>query len=204
MRSSDGPGPSPLQRSNRSAVTGEFPEKADVSLSWETGWAEVAPKARAVLLRRGAPASVVDDAIQTAGERSLRRREPFDGIQGWTNWTIKVAWHEVQAEWRRQARVEAGAPQEQLDRLDPALVTEYRLELAAVALALPELKPSDRAAALAGLDDDANAAEPLSASEKMRRYRARRRLAALVAGTGTPQSQRSTKPGSPNDRDLYS
>ena len=134
-----------------------------------------------VLLRRGAPSSILDDAIQAAAERALRRREPFDGLQGWTNWTITVAWHEVQAEWRRQAKINSGEPPERQDIGDPATLTEYRLDLEAVARGLSGLRPSDRAAALAELDRDAEAVGPLSPSEKMRRYRARRRLAALMA-----------------------
>lgn len=123
----------------------------------------------------------MDDAIQVAAERALRRREPFDGVQGWTAWTIKVAWHEVQAEWRRQARLEAGEPPDRPNAADPAIVTEHRLDFEAVAIALSELKPADHAAALAGLNPNEEAAGPLSPSEKMRRYRARRRLAALIA-----------------------
>jgi len=141
----------------------------------------VASTARGVLLRRGAPRSTVDDAIQVAAERALRRREPFDGIPGWTNWTIKVAWHEVQAEWRRQARVETGEPPDRPDTADPAIVAEHRLDLEAVASALSGLKPADRAAAIESLNEDPDRAEPLSPSEKMRRYRARRRLAAELA-----------------------
>jgi DNA-directed RNA polymerase specialized sigma24 family protein len=124
---------------------------------------------------------MVDDALQAAAERALRRREPFDGLRGWTNWTIKVAWHEVQAEWRRQARVETGELPERADISDPAAYTEHRMDLEAVATALSALKPADRAAALAGLDQEEGATGPLSPSEKMRRYRARRRLAALMA-----------------------
>ena len=105
----------------------------------------------------------------------------MDGLQGWINWTIKVAWHEVHAEWRRQARVEAGEPVDRPDTEDPASLTEHRLDLEALAIALSGLKPADRTAALAGLDRDKKEAQPLSPSEKMRRYRARRRLAALIA-----------------------
>jgi DNA-directed RNA polymerase specialized sigma24 family protein len=118
-----------------------------------------------------------------AAERSLHRRGPFDGIQGWTNWTIKVAWHEVQAEWRRQARLETGDLPERPDIGDPATLAEHRLDVEAMARALSGLKPADRAAALAGLDLDPEAEGPLSPSEKMRRYRARRRLAALIAAS---------------------
>lgn len=134
-----------------------------------------------MLLRRGAPSSAVDDALQVAAERALRRREPFDGVQGWTNWTIKVAWHEVQAEWRRQARVLPGDPPEPPELADTAATAERRLELSDVAEALLKLDPRDQTAILADLRDNRDStAEPLSPSEKMRRYRARRRLAGLI------------------------
>lgn len=142
----------------------------------------------------------MDDAIQVAAERALRRREPFDDVQGWTAWTIKVAWHEVQAEWRRQARLEAGEPPDRPDRTDPAVVMEDRLDLEAVAVALSELKPVDRAAALAGLEPD-EPAEPLSPSEKMRRYRARRRLAALIAAQDYAPTQASPSRGPAGGRE---
>jgi DNA-directed RNA polymerase specialized sigma24 family protein len=135
-----------------------------------------------VLLRRGAPSSTVDDALQIAAERALRRREPFDSLQGWTNWTIKVAWHEVQAEWRRQARVVPGDPPERPELADTAAIVESRVELSEVAEALFGLNPRDQEAILAELREDRDStAEPLSPSEKMRRYRARRRLVGLIA-----------------------
>ncbi|HET9732299.1 MAG TPA: hypothetical protein VFP54_06440 [Acidimicrobiales bacterium] len=138
--------------------------------------------------------STIDDALQAAAERALRRPEPFDGLQGWTNWTIKVAWHEVQAEWRRQVRVESGELPDSVDGADPATITERRQELQAVAHALSSLRPADRAAALAGLDPDEETAEALSPSEKMRRYRARRRLAAFIAAQdGVPHRTSSRR-----------
>lgn len=93
-----------------------------------------------------------------------------------------MAWHEVQAEWRRQARLLPGNPPESPEEVDTATIVEHRLELSALADALARLRPSDRAAALAGIDWASHEA-PLSPSEKMRRYRARRRLAALMAGS---------------------
>ena len=135
---------------------------------------------------------MIDDALQVAAERALRRAEPFDGLQGWTNWTITVAWHEVQAEWRRQAKLETGELlDERPDTRDPAALIEYRLDLEAVATALSGLKPIDRAAALAGIDQDEELGPPLSPSEKMRRYRARRRLAALIAAAQVQPGSRA-------------
>lgn len=131
----------------------------------------------------------------------MRRREPFDGIQGWTNWTITVAWHEVQAEWRRQAKVEIGELPERPDMADPAVLVEYRLDLAAVANGLSRLKPSDRAATLAALQMGMDPSDPLAPSEKMRRYRARRRLAALIGGE-QPQPAPPLRPTKPRERPL--
>lgn len=49
---------------------------------------------------------------------------------------------------------------------------------------LAALSDADQRAILSSLDDS-DPKEPLSAAEKMRRYRARRRLAALIAGSGS-------------------
>ena len=59
-------------------------------------------RARRVLQGRRAPPATVDDALQTAALRALHRDRRFDTIDGWVNWTIEVAWHEAQIEWRRQ------------------------------------------------------------------------------------------------------
>jgi DNA-directed RNA polymerase specialized sigma24 family protein len=138
-------------------------------------------KVRRVLRSRGAPPSTIDDAIQTAAERSLLRAETFDSLQGWINWTVKVAWHEVQAQWKRDAKsVLGGDPADTPGGSDPADLVEQQLELAAVTRGLSALADADRQAIIEDLDDDA-ISEPLAGREKMRRYRARRRLAALVA-----------------------
>lgn len=138
-------------------------------------------KVRRILRSRGSPSSTVDDALQTAAERAFVRAETFDSVQGWINWTVKVSWHEVQAQWKRDAR---SAPCESLEfsgGRDPATVVEQELELAAAIRGLRELGPDDRQAIVEGLDDGASGV-PLAAREKMRRYRARRRLASVVAG----------------------
>lgn len=135
---------------------------------------------RRVLRRRGSPAATIDDALQTAAERALTRAEPFDSLQGWLNWTITVAWHEVQAQWRRQAR---SVQDELLDAPggpDPAVIVDRYLQIEAVERALARVSESDRRAILEALDDSFPT-RPLAAQEKMRRYRARRRLAAIIA-----------------------
>ena len=121
----------------------------------------------------------VDDALQTAAERALSRADPFDSIQGWINWTIKVAWHEVQAQWRRDTRSVLGEPVDTPGGQDPALIVERHLEMEATFRGLVALSEPDRRAILDALRDG-RLARPLAAQEKMRRYRARRRLAALL------------------------
>lgn len=134
-----------------------------------------------MLLRRGAPSSTIDDALQIAAERALRRAEPFDNLQGWTNWTIKVAWHEVQAQWRRMSRSVPGEVPERTAGDDPAIVVEDRLALMAVVDALPQLNPAVRQTILSLVEDRLSPGGTLTASDRMRRYRARRRLAALLS-----------------------
>lgn len=140
----------------------------------------MAAKAHRILRRRGGPPETVDDAIQTAAERALLRIDSFDSLQGWTNWTVKVAWHEVQAQWKREARTAVEETAELPAGLDPAAVVERQIELAAIMRALDILGVDDRRAIMERLEEDASS-QPLSAAEKMRRYRARRRLAAIVA-----------------------
>ena len=137
-------------------------------------------KVRRILRSRGAPPFTVDDAIQTAAERALLRTDGFDSQQGWINWTVKVAWHEVQSQWKRDARSVLGDPAETSDGPDPASTVENQFELAATIRGLVALTDEDQRAILRGLAEE-GLSEPLAAREKMRRYRARRRLAAFVA-----------------------
>ena len=135
---------------------------------------------RPILRNRGAPPPTIDDALQTAAERALLRREVFDTLQGWINWTVKVAWHEVQAEWKRNARSVLGDPDDTPAGPDPATIVERRTELTAVIRGVRALAPPERRAIVDGIEDGLLTG-PLAAKEKMRRYRARRHLAALVA-----------------------
>jgi hypothetical protein len=96
------------------------------------------------------------------------------------NWTTRVAWHEVQTEWRRQARSTSGQIPELLGGPDPARVIEARYTLGAAKKGMGSLPLDDRLAILTALDDSNILTTRMSAREKMRRYRARQRLAALM------------------------
>lgn len=104
---------------------------------------------------------------------------------------MKVAWNEVQAQWRQAARAVPGEVPDRVGGHDSARIVEGRLEMAAVVDGLGGLRESDRQAVLASLDDRDPPDEPLSVAEKMRRYRARRRLAALI-GYGTQGAETDT------------
>jgi DNA-directed RNA polymerase specialized sigma24 family protein len=133
-----------------------------------------------VLKGRRAPPATIDDALQTAALRALQRGRRFDTIDGWVNWTIEVAWHEVQIEWRRQARAAPGEVPDLPGGHDPAQVIEARRALDAAKKGLDALRLNDRDAILSALADRGDAESRLTAREKMRRYRARQRLAALL------------------------
>ena len=178
--SGDGRVPSPIQRSSRRAVTESLAPTRNTSLTWGDAWPEVEIKVRRILRSRGAPSFTVDDALQTAAERSLLRTDGFDTLQGWINWTVKVAWHEVQAQWRREARTVLGDPADAPAGPDTEYVVEHQLELEATIRGLVTLTPPDRDAIMSGLAQG-QFSVPLAAREKMSRYRARRRLAAIVA-----------------------
>lgn len=97
-----------------------------------------------VLRRRGAPPATVEDAVQTAVLRALNRDEGFANLDGLFQWSIVVAWHEVQAEWRRTARFEASEMPEQPYGSDPATVVESHIALDAVREALSSLTDAER------------------------------------------------------------
>ena len=144
----------------------------------------MAGRVAAILRARGAPPSTIDDAVQAAAERALRRADGFDSIDGLINWMVTVGWRETHSQWRRQSKCLPGEVPDQVGGHDPAAIVEDRLGLEAVAEALAELTPAERTAILASLADEASEHEALSAADKMRRYRARRRLSAIVAGWG--------------------
>ena len=135
---------------------------------------------RRILQRRGAPPATVDDAVQTAALRALQRDRRFDTVDGWVNWTTRVAWHEVQIEWRRQARRVPGEILNVPGGQDPACVIESRFALDAAKEGLATLNAADRDAILSALQDRCVPESALTASEKMRRHRARQRLTALL------------------------
>lgn len=132
-----------------------------------------------VLRRRGAPPATVDDAVQTAVLRALTRADGFDSSAGLFNWLIVVAWHEVQAEWRRTARINDGEVPDQPTNLDPAVIVQGHLELDAVADGLAVLSPAEREVLLLPLREGADGG-PDKPYVKMRRHRARQHLAEVV------------------------
>lgn len=174
--------PSPYRGASGPAVTRKFAGEADSCLSWDASWPVVTSKVRRILRNRGAPTTTIDDALQTAALRALCRSEGFDSHEGMVAWVTVVAWHEVQKEWRRQARVELGSIAESPDESDPAAVVERRLELETVVDGLMELSITERQAIFSIPEPTADAAE--RARMKMRRYRARKHLAALAGLNG--------------------
>lgn len=107
-----------------------------------------------------------------------------------------VAWNEVQAEWRRQARVDFGEVPERPGGLDPAVVVQGRIDLGVAIAGLACLSDTDREAITAELVDET--VEPQRPQAKMRRHRARQRLAALVTdpSLGSRQQSGRASPGS--------
>ena len=100
------------------------------------------------------PPRSIDDAVQTAVLRALGRDEGFDTLGGLVNWVIVVAWHEIQAEWRRGARIELGDVPESPAGPDPAEIAETHLALDAVADGLSTLSDRERQAILSPILDD--------------------------------------------------
>lgn len=144
----------------------------------------MAERVTRVLRKRGAPTATIDDALQTAALRALTRHGGFDSLEGLTNWVIVVAWHEVQAEWRSQARVRVGDIPEYAAGPDPCEVVEDRLTLEAVTAAFALLKADDQDSILSALIDSPRPNKPQEPQVKMRRHRARQRLAAKAQRLG--------------------
>lgn len=140
----------------------------------------MAEQVRRTLQRRRAPPDVIDDALQEAALRAWSRAEGFDSVEGMVRWVTVVAWHQVIAEWRRQARVEAGAILERPASDDPARTVEDRLALEVVIEGLAQLNDVERSVILSGTADSAAGDSADRARTKMRRFRARQHLAILV------------------------
>jgi hypothetical protein len=95
-------------------------------------------------------------------------------------WVLVVAWNEVQAEWRRQARVDFGEVPERPGGPDPAVVVESRIDLGVAIAGLAYLSDADQDAILSSLLHEPVAGGLEDPRVKMRRYRARRHLAHLA------------------------
>lgn len=143
-------------------------------------WPDLSKRVRRTLKRRGAPEDTIDDALQSAAMKAFCRTDGFDSHEGMVRWVTVVAWNEVQAEWRRRARLQVGDLPVQASAADPALRVEIHLELDAVADCLAKLSEAERRAILSGVVSEPNSHPPEDARSKMRRYRARQHLADLV------------------------
>ena len=137
-------------------------------------------RVRRTLKRRGAPEDTIDDALQSAAMKALCHTDGFDSPEGLLRWVTVVAWNEVQAEWRRRARLQVGDLPEPVSVADPAVSVETQMQLDAVVDGLAQLSDAERQAVFSGVAWEQDAGPPDDASFKMRRYRARRHLAHLV------------------------
>lgn len=183
--SPDPPDPSLPKRLVGPPVTQNFSAWRNSLTAWSDAWRTAERQVRRVLRARGAPPPLIDDAIQNAALRALGRKEDFDTIDGLVRWATVVAWREVQGEWRRQAKSSAGPVPEQSDWSDPATEVEHRITLHAVVTGLKALSASEREAIVSSLWETRTLEPRGTSGAKMRRYRARRRLAALVAAQMT-------------------
>jgi len=156
-----------------------------LSLSWDDVWPEVAERVRRTLQRRRAPPDVIDEALQEAALRAWSRADGFDSVEGMVRWVTVVAWHQVIAEWRRQARVEPGGVPERPASDDPTRTVEDRLSVEVVIQGLAQLNDVERSVILSGTVDSAVGDSADRARTKMRRFRARQHLAVVVGRVGS-------------------
>ena len=151
-----------------------------MSLNWNAAWPEVSERVRRTLKRRGAPEDTIDDALQSAALKVICHIDGFDSPQGLLRWVTVVAWNEVQAEWRRRARLAVGDLPEQPSAADTAVSVETQMQLDAVIDGLAQLSDAERRAVFSRMAQEPDARLPDDARSKMRRYRARRHLVQLV------------------------
>lgn len=148
----------------------------------------VVRKAERALRKRGAPRSAIDDALQAAAVHLLGRPSGFDSFEGLVGWVIKVAWNEIQMDWRRRARASPGEIPEGEGERDPADVAEARVTLEAVAHGFAALSAAERDAILSALIEEPGLGGPQSTALKMRRHRARAHLAVLIESQNVMRS----------------
>ena len=151
-----------------------------MSLNWNAVWPEVSERVRRTLKRRGAPEDTIDDALQSAAMKALCHTDGFDSPEGLLRWVTVVAWNEVQAEWRRRARLQVGDLPEPVSVADPAVSVETQMQLDAVVDGLAQLSDAERRAVFSSVAREQDSGHPDDAGSKMRRYRARQHLAQLV------------------------
>lgn len=123
---------------------------------------------------------MVDDALQIAARQLITHAQCFDSFEGLVAWVIKVAWNALQMQWRRDARALPSEVYPNADADDPAEVVERRIDLTATIAALQTLSDAEREAIVSALVEESRHDGPEDALLKMRRYRARRHLAALT------------------------
>ena len=164
----------PDTRPNPSAISPDYAKRLG------TTWPAVAERLGGILGARGTAPPDIDDALQTAAERALRRKVPFDGPEDLFAWALTVAERAVIDAYRRKRRIVWEPPPDSPDGTDVDRQVRCRLALEALAPAVRGLRPRERDALL-----EPGAVVPGSRDARTRavvRFRARAKLAAAVEG----------------------
>ena len=146
---------------------------------FEEAWPELADIVRRSLLRRRVPTFLADDIVQDTGLRLFRMWDDVDEARSPRGLALTIAGNLLWDETNRRKRHEllGEVPEDQYDDVERAGIA--RIELARVRRAMGKLNPHHRSVLLAEIGDD-EVPFGSSASIKMMRMRARRRLTALL------------------------
>jgi hypothetical protein len=146
---------------------------------FEEAWPELADTVRRSLGRRRVPAFIADDIVQETGLRLFKMWDEVDETRSPRGLALTIAGNLLWDETNRRAKHEVvgDVPENACDDVERAGIA--RLELARVQRAMRKLNPHHRSVLLAEIGDD-ELPFGSTASIKMMRMRARRRLTALL------------------------
>ena len=164
----------PGTRRSRAGIAENYEER------FQTAWPPVAGRLGRVLSAKGTARQDVDDALQTAAERALRRQVPFDGPDDLYAWASTVAQRALIDAYRQQRRMTGQTPDEGPAPGDLERQVRCRLAIEALVPAVRELKPEERAALSVSSGCEPGSRE--ARAQAVHRFRARAKLAAIVEG----------------------
>lgn len=158
----------------------DFPRRgpAAVTEDLSSAWPAARRELLGTLRRRGVSAEEANDIVQDVAERALRSRVAFDGHDSLMRWCHVVARNLTIDNSRRRRHLSSVDVPDVQEAIGVEDWVDARLTAATVREAAAQLSAADRVALFG---ENAGAA---TVAERVRRHRARARLAAMIAGVG--------------------